>query len=395
MVVLAFYPLEGPMPGEEKPPTLIRFGPFEADCQSQELKKQGVRLRLSRQSFQILKVLLERPGELVTREELRQTLWPSDTFVDFEHSLNAAVNRLRECLGDDADNPHYIETLPRRGYRFVAPIEGRGSKLGPTGQKLWAVLVVTILALAVVAGGLWHKSRQRAARPRGTPSIAVLPFADLSPSHDQEYFSDGLAEEILNDLAKIPNLRVVARTSAFQFKGKNEDLRVIGRKLNVENVLEGSVRREGTRVRITAQLVEANGGFHLWSESYDRDLNDVLTVQDDIATAVTSALQLKLLPGKSPTILPRSRTTSPEAYQDFLQSRNFATRMDKTSQQKALEYANEAIQADPHYAAAYALRASLTVNFGAGGWTEYSEAIENARRDIEKAIELDPNLADA
>ena len=221
----------------------------------------------------------------------------------------------------------------------------------------------------------------------------MLPFADLSSGHDQEYFSDGLAEEILNDLAKIPNLKVVARTSSFQFKGKNEDLQVIGQKLNVDNVLEGSVRREGTRVRITAQLIKADDGFHLWSESYDRDFKDVFTLQDDIAKAVTSALQLKLLPGKSPAIRQTSRTTSPEAYQDFCRHGIFIS-SEKASQQKALDYVNEAIQADPRYAPAYALRASLNVTSGAIGWTEYSEAIASARRDIEKAIKLDPNLAD-
>ena len=261
-------------------------------------------------------------------------------------------------------------------------------------RNMFVLLSVGGLLLALLAGGLWHRSVQRAAPPAVTPSIAVLPFADLSPNHDQEYFSDGLAEEILNDLAKISNLKVVARTSSFQFKGKNEDLQVIRQKLNVESVLEGSVRRDGRRVRITAQLIKADDGFHVWSESYDRDLTDVLTVQDDIAKAVTSALQVKLLSGKPLALPPASSTTSPEAYQNFLQARNFANRLDNASQQKALEYINEAIRADPRYAAAYALRAGLTANSGALGRTEYSEAKESARLDIEKAIELDPNLAD-
>jgi len=384
------------MPGEKKPLTHIRFGPFEADCQSQELKKHGVRLRLSRQSFQILKVLLERPGELVTREDLRQTLWPSDTFVDFEHSLNAAVNRLRECLGDDADNPHYIETLPRRGYRFIAPIEGHGAAgLVSSYRKLRALLVVAILVLALAAGGLWHKSRQRAARPLGMPSIAVLPFADLSSSHDQEYFADGMAEEILNDLATTPNLRVVARTSAFQFKGRNEDLRAIGRKLNVENILEGSVRKEGTRLRITAQLVKVDDGFHLWAQSYDRDLKDVLALQDEIAKEVTSALQVKLLLGDSAASPPTSRSANPEAYQDYLQARYFASMNDKESLLKALHYINEAIQSDPHYAPAYAWRSYIRqMQWDMVGGLDVPEAMEEARRDAEKAIALDPNLAD-
>jgi len=252
-----------------------------------------------------------------------------------------------------------------------------------------------ILLVAIVAAGLWNKYFQRNTRPPViTASIAVLPFADLSPGHDQEYFSDGLAEEILSDLARIPDLKVAARTSAFQFKGKNEDLRVIGRKLNVENVLEGSVRREGTRVRITVQLVKADDGFHLWSESYDRDLKDVFAVQDDIARAVSSALQPKLLAGKSQSPLRALPTTNPAAYQYFLEARYFARMGDRESNQKALDYLNHVIQADARYAAAYALRANLTLDAGGMAWMDYSEAIQRARRDIEKALELDPNLAD-
>jgi len=261
-------------------------------------------------------------------------------------------------------------------------------------RSLLALGTAVILILVVVAGVWWRRSMRESAQPAITASIAVLPFADLSAAHDQEYFSDGLAEEILNDLAKIPNLKVVARTSAFQFKAKNEDVRVIKQKLNVDNVLEGSVRREGARVRITAQLIKADDGFDLWSESYDRDLKDVLTMQDEIAKAVTSALKLRLLGGKTSTTAQTSRTTSPEAYQDFLQARYFEGRGDKGSQEKAMDYVNGAIQADPRYAAAYALRASLTVNSGAAGWTDYREAMEKGRRDVDKAIGLDPSLAD-
>ena len=325
-------------------------------------------------------------------------------------SLNPRLSRELEriickCLDKEPENRYQsakelaidlrrLERTTEIGASKTEVSMGQFSRQVSSRRRILPLVGTVICVLAIAAASLWHKSVQRNATPVNTASIAVLPFADLSPGHDEEYFSDGLAEEILNDLAKIPNLRVVARTSAFQFKGKNEDLRVIGRKLNVENVLEGSVRKERTRVRITAQLVKANDGFHLWSESYDRDLKDVLNLQDDIAKAVTSALQLKLLPGKSPAILPTSRTVSPEAYQDFLQSRNFAGNLDKASQQKALDYINEAIRADPRYAAAYALRAGLTASFGVIGWTEHSEAIENAQRDIEKALELDPNLAD-
>lgn len=276
--------------------------------------------------------------------------------------------------------------------RLTSEPMSAGMRLRFRGWFAALAVAATAAVLAVVAAGVWYEHVQRNARPVIAASIAVLPFADLSPGHDQEYFSDGLAEEILNDLTKVPSLKVVARTSAFQFKGKNEDLRVIGHKLNVENILEGSVRREGTRVRITAQLVKVDDGFHLWSESYDRDFTGIFTVQDDIAKAVTSSLKLKLLAGKSS--LSASRTANPEAYQDFLQARYFTHMGDKESTQKAFGYINRAIQSDARYAAAYALRARLSLSSGLVAWMDYSEAIEKARRDAEKAIELDPDLPD-
>jgi TolB-like protein/DNA-binding winged helix-turn-helix (wHTH) protein len=378
-------------------PRLIPFGPFVADLKSQELTKNGVRLHVAGQTFQILRMLLQCPGELVTRDELRQALWPSDTFVDFEHSLNTGVNRLREMLGDDADNPRYIETLSRRGYRFIATIERqRTAKKDSSRRKFGTLLAAGIVVLTATAGGFrWRKVHEKGLSTKISPSIAVLPFADLSPSHDQEYFSDGLAEEILNDLTADPNLRVVARTSAFQFKGKNEDLRTIGQKLNVENVLEGSVRKEGTHVRISAQLVKAADGFHLWAQSYDRDLKDVLTVQDEIAQAVTSALQLKLLPKDSRSSPRAAQTANPDAYQDYLEARYFASKNNQESLVKALDYINNAILSDPHYAPAYAWRSYIRqTQWDIVGGTDDPKAMEKARQDAEKAIQLDPSLAD-
>lgn len=262
-------------------------------------------------------------------------------------------------------------------------------------KRLPNSLVAMLLLLLLGVLGWFAAQRWRIANTRNANSIAVLPFTDLSAGHDQEYFSDGLAEEILNELARMPGVKVVARTSAFQFKGKNEDTRAIGRKLNVQNVLEGSVRREGTRVRITAQLIKANDGFHIWSESYDRDLKDVLAVQGEIANDVATALQLKLLgAGESP----RSKApqkVAPEAYQYFLQARYFAHMGDKESSQKAIEYINKAIERDPNYAAAYAWRASLTLRSGSMAWTNYATAADAARGDLERAIELGPELSDA
>jgi len=320
--------------------------------------------------------------------------------------LSAELDRIIEkCLEKEPKNRYQSANelaidLRRLQHQTQTGLSGTGFAIGPprhqapSRRSVLLAASAAILVLAAVAAGLWRTYHPQNAHPLSTASIAVLPFADLSPGHDQEYFSDGLAEEILNDLAKIPNLKVVARTSAFQFKGKNEDLRLIGQKLRVGSVLEGSVRREGSRVRITTQLVKADDGFHLWSESYDRDLKDVFAVQDDIAKAVTSALQLQLLAGKSQVPAPVLRTTTPGAYQDFLQARYFARLGDKESDQKALDYLNRVIQSDSRYAPAYALRADVVLRAGGMAFMNYSEAIQMARRDIERALEIDPNLAD-
>ena len=394
----------------------VRFGPFIVDLVSHELRTNGRKITLQEKPFQVLAILLEQPGQLVTREELRHRLWPADTFVDFEHSINTAIKKVREALEDSGDHSQFIETLPRRGYRFIAPVElpeeDHPTQLPPakrnnevseaprrvgTRYPLAMMLLASaaIIGLIVAAASLWYKHAQGNAPAVTTlASIAVLPFADLSPTHDQAYFSEGLAEEILNHLTKIPNLKVTARASAFHFNTKNEDSRVVAQKLDVANVLEGSVQREKNRVRVTARLIKADDGYDLWSESFDRDLKDIFAVEDDIAKAVTSALQLKLLTGRSATTLTTSGTTSPETYEAFLHARYFAHMQDEESARKALHYANKAIDLDPQYARAYALRASIDLASGGMVFTDYSEAIAKTRHDTEKAIALDPNLAD-
>jgi len=264
-------------------------------------------------------------------------------------------------------------------------------------QSLWravphrrTVVGVGIAVLAIVAA----VTRYLYVGEKAPPSVAVLPFADLSPGHDQGYFSEGLAEEILNRLTKIPKLKVSARASAFQFKGTNEDPRVVGHRLDVADVLEGSVQRAENRVRVTARLVRADDGFDVWSESFDRDLKDVFAVEDDIAKAVTSALQVKLLANPSPAGLTTSGTTNPEAYEAFLHARYFAHMQDEASAKKALQYANKAIESDPSYAPAYALRADIQLKAGGMTWIDLSQASAAARHDTEKAIALDPSLAD-
>ncbi len=223
--------------------TRISFGVFEVDLRARELRKEGVKLKLQEQPLEVLQVLLEKPGEIVTREELQQRIWPSDTFVDFDHGLYNAIKRLREALGDSAETPRFIETLSRRGYRFVGKIECEAPQMR---------------------------------------SLAVLPLENLSRDPEQEYFAEGLTEALITTLAKIGELRVVSRTSAMQYKGVHKPLREIARELEVDAIVEGSVLRAGRRVRITAQLIDAAKEAHLWAESYERDLRNVLALQSEV-----------------------------------------------------------------------------------------------------------------
>jgi len=267
----------------------------------------------------------------------------------------------------------------------------------PNSSLRWIFGVVALFLFFAV--GLfsylgWRRAIHARLYTKPSPSIAVLPFVNLSGG-EPDYFSDGLTEEIINELARIPNFKVVARTSAFQFKGRNEDLRVIGQKLNVENLLEGSVQRQGERVRVTAQLIKASDGFQLWSVSYDRDLKDILKVEADIAGAVATALRVKFAEATSTASAHGPQPADSAAYLYFQQARYSTRIFDKKSAEKALDYINKAIVADDRYAAAYAFRAGITLRSGVAAWTEYTQAVESARRDVEKAMELDPNLPDA
>jgi eukaryotic-like serine/threonine-protein kinase len=349
----------------------------------------------------------QRPFAEVPSEQLIGALMrkPPIPPTKLNHKVSAELERIIEkCVEKDPENRYQsakeldidLQRLQRETYAAPSKTEAHHGQ-SPWGLfsrwRLVALVSVSILVLAVAAKR-WQKYTPWRPPTVTIASIAVLPFADLSPNHDQEYFSDGLGEELLNDLTKIPDLRVAARASAFRFKGKNEELQVIGEKLNVANILEGSVRRDGNHVRINTQLIRANDGFNLWSESYDRDLKDVFVVQGEIAAAVTSALQLKLRTGKSSASLPVPKTTNPEAYEAYLHARYFSHMYDKESSAKALEYANKAIQLDFNYAPAYAMRATIALVRGGALWMNASEATEMARRDTEKVIALDPNLAD-
>jgi TolB-like protein/Flp pilus assembly protein TadD len=346
--------------------TMMRFGDFDVDLRSGELRRHGVRIKLQIQPFQVLQMLLERAGEVVTREELRKQLWPADTFVDFDHGLNNVVKKLREALADDAEKPRFIETLARRGYRFIGSAEHVANAQGePTVST----------------------------KPAANDSIAVLPFVSMTLNPQDELFSDGITEEIINALAQIEQLHVVARSSAFSFKGKHIDVRVVGKQLNVRTVLLGSIRRADNKLRIGVQLVNAADGYHIWSERYDRELKDIFDIQDEIARSI--AIRLKVaIENRSQQPLVRAGTKNPEAYSLYVKGRALLYRRG-TKIPVALECFKQAVMLDPEYALAWAGIADAYTLLGFYGLTHPLTVMPKWREAAARAVALDDSLAEA
>jgi TolB-like protein/DNA-binding winged helix-turn-helix (wHTH) protein/Flp pilus assembly protein TadD len=409
------------------------FQSFRLDSANQCLWRGDERAQITPKAFDVLRYMVENAGRLVTQAELLEALWP-ETYVNQE-VLRKYILEIRKVLGDRPEKPEFIETVTKRGYRFIAPVadvspdepqdssksemksavaptehavveeqvasETSASEQQPSSGERGVRNLAIILLLALVAaaaaglsGYFWFTRNRLNARSTNNTSIAVLPFVDLSPAKDQTYFSDGFAEQLINDLAQVSGLKVVGRSSSFQFRGKDVDLRDVGRKLGVANVLEGSVRREGNHVRVTAELVKAADGFQLWSQTYDREINDILAVQDEIALAAAGALQLKLLGSSGQPVSSTLRSDNPEAYQAYLQGKYFAARgQDKEDLNKALMYADQAIKLDANYAAAWAQRSQVLETMSGLGLIESNEGFRKARESAEKAIALDPNLA--
>jgi TolB-like protein/DNA-binding winged helix-turn-helix (wHTH) protein/Tfp pilus assembly protein PilF len=403
---------------------VLRFGAFEADLHARELRKQGMHIKLQEQPFQVLAFLLEHAGEIVTRDQLRQKLWPTDTFVDVDNSLNAIINRLREALGDSAENPRFVETLPRRGYRFIAPVtEVKGTegaspsedtnpatsaRLGevqPNGnfkasRSFKKLSIILGLMVTLVAASIWGWERWRARTPQiqSSPritSLAVLPLANLSGDPSQDYFADGMTDELTTDLARISSLRVISETSAMRYRGTHQSLREIAQELDVDAVIEGSVTRSRDHVRITAQLVDAKKDRHLWAQSYERQAGDVLGLQRDLSRAIATQVQLSLTPAEQRRleVLP---THDQNAYDAYLRAKyhvNTALQFEAHADATIAE-AEQAVTLDPDFAEAYVVLAQgcFAKIFDWAGGKEYDEKAFVA---LGKALALDPTLAEA
>jgi TolB-like protein/DNA-binding winged helix-turn-helix (wHTH) protein/Flp pilus assembly protein TadD len=396
-------------------PSALQFGTFELDLKAGELRKQGVKVKLQEQPFQVLANLLEHAGDVVTKEELQKRIWPSDTFVDFDHGLHSAITRLREALGDSSESPRFIETIPRRGYRFVAPVKTirnaaesqvaeekdtpkRGDRLRRFSGSMLAGLLGGALLLGIVlsfnVGGarrwVWRESNP------AIRSLAVLPLENLSGDPAQEYFADGMTDAVITDLAKVGSLRVVSRTSVMRYKRTQKSVPEIAKELGVDAIVEGSIEQTGTRVRISAQLIRGATDQHLWAEAYDRDVGDMLRVQEEIARSIVREIRVKLTP-REQELLTKGRSVDPQAYELYLKGRYFWAKATKESIEKAMGLFRESIAKDPTYASPFSGLADcytvLGVSFGVGSLSS-SQATSQARSAAQKAIQLDDTLAE-
>ena len=395
----------------ERAPT-YRFAGFEVDVGAHELRRQGARIRLQDQPFQILVFLLERAGKVVTRDELRQRVWPSSVFVDFDHGLNNSIARLRESLGDVAGAPRFIETIPRIGYRFLGTVTAEadsqpaGAAIGTAmaGSSANRGLIVATVAGAVVlvAVLLYFGIANRpsdlnpSTKPSAVaPSIAVLPFVSLNSEAEDEHFADGLTEELVTKLAGIRGLKVVARTSSYRFKDTQESAKSIADALQISHFLEGSVQRSGQRLRITAQLIDARKDEHVWSQTFDRDSGDIFKIQEEIAFNVAAALRVALLNADEFRIR-KHVTEDPEAYRLYLIAQAHLLRRTKNADMNvAKSLLDAAIKRDPNFASAYA---GLARYHFLRAWTTLIDTEESSRLGeaaAKHAVELDPDSSDA
>ena len=407
-------------------PDRLRFGIFEADLRTGELRKRGRLVRLQEQPFQVLAVLLATPGELVTRDELQGRLWTADTFVDFDHGLNKAVNKIRAALGDSADSPRFVETVARRGYRFIADVavvdlepaprdprppstagdpptvdDGKSREVAEQTTQVtrwdWQrTFTIVACALALVSLVLFGWLLQSRGQSPSIRSLAVLPLENLSGDASQEYFADGMTDQLIATLGQISALRVISRTSVMGYKAARKPLPQIARELNVDAVIEGSIVRSGGRVRITAQLIDAAADKHVWAHSYEGDVRDTLALQSRVARAIAEEIRINVQP-KEQAALTDVKAVNPDAYEAYLKGRYFWNKRTADSLNKAKEYFDAAVAKAPDYAQAYS---GLADTYALLGDWQYGvmasrDALPAAKAAAIKALALDKTLGEA
>jgi TolB-like protein/DNA-binding winged helix-turn-helix (wHTH) protein len=411
---------------------IYRFGPYHVDVPAGQLRKHGAKIRLAGQPFDILVMLLERAGQVVTREEIQRRLWSGETFVDFENSLNKAINKLRQALADSAEQPTYIETLPRRGYRFIASINGRTPEMtssetpaqiqetaagmgkhissephvlrAPAQQEAraagslgtrssrwprYGIAFVAIALSALFVSSLWRKHNAN----NSLTSVAVLPLEYLSNEAGQEYLADGVTDELITELAKTGAFRVTSRTSSMRFKKTNRNVQQIANELGVDALVEGSIEHVGNRLRIRAQLIRASTDQHLWAESYDGAASDLLSLEDRVARDIALKVAVNLTPAQQRRFA-RARAVNPDAYLDYLRGRYFWNQRTIEGFEKALGYFQAATEKDPNYGAAYAGLADTYLLQGGFYFRPQNEMIPKARAAAQKALQTE-DLAEA
>ncbi len=408
---------------------VVRFGVFEVDLRSRELRKHGLRIRLQIQPFRVLQLLLENPGELVTREEFQRQIWPANTFVDSELGLNTAIKRVRQALGDSAENPHFVETLPRLGYRFIFPVNKHSEpQIGPTevqktggvpkqrtepgetasitkplvapiqvGHRSTWIATLSILLITLFSAGVYLIARHSRTSTTSLEihSIAVLPLENLSADPEQEYFADGMTDELITNLAKLAGVRVISRGSVMQYKRAHKSVEEIGRELNVDAVVEGTIARSDRTVRITAQLIRTASDQHLWAEEFQGEVRDALTLQSRVAQAISTQIRAKLT--ENQMLIANSRIIDSQAFEYYLKGRySLSERSTKEGYDSAVRYFEMAIEREPKYAPAYA---GLALCYALGSFQGMElptrEAWSKGAAAAKKALELDDQLAEA
>jgi TolB-like protein/DNA-binding winged helix-turn-helix (wHTH) protein/Flp pilus assembly protein TadD len=383
---------------------IVQFGIFQIDLKARELHKAGVKVKLQEQPFRVLALLVDRAGQVVTREELQQKVWPTDAYVAFDQGLNNAIKKVRDALGDSADSPRFIETLARHGYRFVAPVgivperpsEPSQTRSGLRTHRNFKLIGLACASLlAALAYWTWHGSTMRGGSPTEKVILAVLPFDNLSHDPDQEFFSDGLTEEMIAQLGKLnpERLTVISRGSVAKYKNSRLAANQIGRELHADYLVQGSVRRASDRVRITVQLIQVRDQTDLWAESYDRELKDILTLQDSVSRTIANQIHITLTPGQQTQL--RGGNLDPEAYEAYLKGRYYWNKRTDDGLQKALFYFQQAINKDPTYGAAYSGLADCNSGLAWHGFKSPADALPAANAAALKAIEIDPRSAEA